>query len=361
MKYSIKIIGLLIVGCTCLLRPNDCFSYHVAYNYYVYATNSDGIPIMDNQILQDQTYVDGNYTKTGDFGNFGSAMFMVDLLDKSISVTAQSHGLQINEYNFAVGTGRVEKAEFFDYITFTAAEGTYVDGLYATMTGYMQGRISSDVAAGARCQCVVYFGPEVFDTGLLETGVEVSQAIIVDETFNVILEIVPPGTTLNQPTNYLHQVRLGFYNGRTWSNSYNPGSGYVTGDGNIDFLDGLRITSLTATPGVTWVSESGAFEGGVSSVPASAQMQLHQNVPNPFNPSTTIEYTLMESGQVNLTVFDISGQLVRTLVDMYLDKGPTSVLWNGTDSTGKQVGSGTYFYRLETGGFTETKRMTLVK
>jgi len=361
MKHSIKIIVLLIIGCTCLLRPDDCFSYHVAFDYYAYATNSGESPLIDDQILQNQTYVDGAYTITGDFGNYGSAMFMVDLLDKSVSVTAQSHGVQISQYSIATGTGRVEQAEFLDIITFTAAEGTHADGLYATMTGYMLGEISSDVGAGANCQCVLYFGPEVFDTGLLETDIDVSQTIIVDETFNIMLEIVPPGTTLNQPTNYLHQVRLGVYNGRTWSVSYNPGGGNTTGDGAINFNDGLRIMSLTATPGVTWVSESGAFESDVSSVPASPQMQLQQNVPNPFNPSTTIEYTLVESGQVNMTIFDTSGRIVITLVDTYLDKGPTSVLWNGTDSTGKQVGSGTYFYRLKTGDFTETKQMTLIK
>ncbi len=87
---------------------------------------------------------------------------------------------------------------------------------------------------------------------------------------------------------------------------------------------------------------------------------LSQNYPNPFNPSTSINYELRitnyEKGK--LVIFDVLGKKVKEFV---LDKAKGSVVWNGTDEFGKQVGSGVYFYRLEAGNYSVRKRMTLLK
>lgn len=89
---------------------------------------------------------------------------------------------------------------------------------------------------------------------------------------------------------------------------------------------------------------------------------LGQAHPNPFNPSTTIEFSLAQSGNARLDVFTIDGRLVHTLVNRSLAAGPHSTTWNGLDSRGRSVASGTYFYRLTTGtGFSEAGRMVLVK
>ena len=89
---------------------------------------------------------------------------------------------------------------------------------------------------------------------------------------------------------------------------------------------------------------------------------LQANFPNPFNPSTSIEYALPESSPVQLIVYDILGQQVRELVSRSSQNaGFYRVEWDGLDSRGNGVGSGIYFYRLETPRFTHTRKMMLIK
>jgi len=100
----------------------------------------------------------------------------------------------------------------------------------------------------------------------------------------------------------------------------------------------------------------------VSAVDLQPPLILHQNSPNPFNPQTEISFVLPSRSAVHLRVYDVSGQLVRSLIDgTRIDAGHGSVFWNGRDDQGHPVVSGTYFYRLEAGGYTETKRMTLIR
>ena len=81
-----------------------------------------------------------------------------------------------------------------------------------------------------------------------------------------------------------------------------------------------------------------------------------------FNPQTTIAFEIPSQQDVTLRVFDLSGRLVRNLIQGELrTPGRHEVVWNGRDDAGRQVASGTYFYRLEAGEFAETKRMVLVK
>jgi purple acid phosphatase-like protein len=89
---------------------------------------------------------------------------------------------------------------------------------------------------------------------------------------------------------------------------------------------------------------------------------LGANFPNPFNPATSIEYGLPSAGPVDLAVFDLLGQKVRTLISAEEQgAGFYTVRWDGLDSAGRAVGSGLYFYRLETPQFNRTEKMTLLK
>jgi flagellar hook assembly protein FlgD len=88
---------------------------------------------------------------------------------------------------------------------------------------------------------------------------------------------------------------------------------------------------------------------------------LYPNYPNPFNPTTTIRYDLSGGGPVRLTVFDITGALVRTLVDGERPAGIHEATWDGRDEKGREVASGVYFYRLEAGDYARTRKMLLVK
>ncbi len=89
--------------------------------------------------------------------------------------------------------------------------------------------------------------------------------------------------------------------------------------------------------------------------------KLDQNYPNPFNPITTIKYQIPVKSMVNLSVFDVSGRLIRTLVNENNDSGFHAVRWDGRDGRGNPVGSGIYFSRIQAGSYVETKRMVLLR
>jgi len=91
-------------------------------------------------------------------------------------------------------------------------------------------------------------------------------------------------------------------------------------------------------------------------------IRLEGSYPNPFNPQTTIAFELPKREAVTLRVFDIAGRLVKSLISAEPHTpGRHEVVWNGRDESGRQVASGTYFYRLEAGSYSETKRMVLIK
>ena len=88
---------------------------------------------------------------------------------------------------------------------------------------------------------------------------------------------------------------------------------------------------------------------------------LGQNFPNPFNPVTKIEFGLDANAVMTLRIYDAAGRLVRTLVEGARPAGRYSELWDGRDSRGAAVASGIYFYRLDAGSFTQTKKMVLLR
>ncbi len=89
--------------------------------------------------------------------------------------------------------------------------------------------------------------------------------------------------------------------------------------------------------------------------------RLGANVPNPFNPFTTIAFDLAQPGHTRLSIFNIRGMLVNRLVDEPMVRGAHTIQWDGRDQSGKGVASGTYFYRLESGTVVTEKKMVLIK
>ena len=88
---------------------------------------------------------------------------------------------------------------------------------------------------------------------------------------------------------------------------------------------------------------------------------LAQNYPNPFNPETTIQFDLAVETSVSLRVYDVTGQVVRTLVSTSLPAGSYTHLWDGSNEQGMKVGNGVYFYELKAGNFSSKKKMTLLQ
>lgn len=103
----------------------------------------------------------------------------------------------------------------------------------------------------------------------------------------------------------------------------------------------------------------GEHSNGIPMVPL--EYSLSQNFPNPFNPSTAINYTLAHSGKVKLDIFNVLGQKVRTLVDAQQGIGAYSVTWDGKDNHGILLSSGIYYYQIQANLYRSVKKMTLVK
>jgi len=107
------------------------------------------------------------------------------------------------------------------------------------------------------------------------------------------------------------------------------------------------------------------FTSGTSStsdeVPLLFKTALDGNYPNPFNPSTVIRFSLAGEFRVSVDIYNLKGQLVRSVVDGVYKAGKHNVVWNGEDERGGQVSSGIYLYRMRAGGYTEVRKMLLLK
>jgi hypothetical protein len=110
-----------------------------------------------------------------------------------------------------------------------------------------------------------------------------------------------------------------------------------------------------------WPIDSSGIGEEVAAGAVPARFNLGQNNPNPFNPSTAIDFVVAETGPVQLRIFNVSGQLVRTLVDANVEAGQFSVSWDGRDDLGVQVASGVYYYRIDATDFSQTRKMVLLK
>lgn len=125
-----------------------------------------------------------------------------------------------------------------------------------------------------------------------------------------------------------------------------------------DLNDSLSYGSILVT------ETAGGFvldlgDDGLSAIPGKAR--LHQNYPNPFNPTTTIQYELAAASRVILSVYDLLGQEVNTLVSGTRGPGVHAATWDGTNQNGRKVSSGLYLYRLEVGGLVQTRKLLLAK
>lgn len=91
------------------------------------------------------------------------------------------------------------------------------------------------------------------------------------------------------------------------------------------------------------------------------EFEVAQNYPNPFNPTTTISYAVPKAAHVSMAVYNVLGQLTTILVDADKQAGSYTVVWDGTDRSGRTVSSGIYMYRLQAGNYTASKKMLLMK
>lgn len=162
--------------------------------------------------------------------------------------------------------------------------------------------------------------------------------LVLDNT-NMPLDFNRP--MLASTPEFMNNPKTSALNGRAW---------YVWSDPKSEGQNIYAAKFLYQPTGVTEPSEI---------LPNS--FELYQNYPNPFNPSTTIAFSLNSANKVKLTVYNIVGQKIITLVDGMLEAGEHKVDWNGTNEFNQPVASGIYLYRLETTNNSSSKKMMLLK
>jgi hypothetical protein len=159
-------------------------------------------------------------------------------------------------------------------------------------------------------------------------------------------KVISTGTT--PEGNKIGKIGFLLYNDYTWganavappAHSVNDGGTAMFMEMQIEFGRSLSNTDVTA-PHIT--------------------SMLSQNYPNPFNPETNISFDMPANGNAKLEIYNVKGQLVKSLFDGIATFGRNSLVWNGTDKGGQTVTSGIYFYRLSTDNHSETRKMMLMK
>jgi len=252
----------------------------------------------------------------------------------------------------------------------------------------------------------VYFNPQggtiepgetieievIFDATILDAGFSYSGAIIVynniedDVIVPVTMEVLMP--FLPAPTNLQVDSQSGLF---TWDAPDQNLLGLKKIDERQElmmyhiYLDDIGIDTTEETfyqfedlvinqeyiAGVQSVYDIGlsdivtigfVYEGVSVDVPFDTYTtKLFNNYPNPFNPETTISFSLQESSTVSIIIYDIRGAIITKLVDSLYGSGNHHILWNGKDRKGNSVPSGIYFYLMETHDYQETKKMLLLK
>ncbi len=122
---------------------------------------------------------------------------------------------------------------------------------------------------------------------------------------------------------------------------------------SVQALDAQFKGSLFSTEGV--------FEATSANDPVAPQTTLNGNFPNPFNPTTTIQYALQKDSKVRISVYNIKGQLVKDLINGTQTAGKHQIEWKGEDSSGRKCSSGVYFYRMTTDTYQKQKKALLLK
>lgn len=121
------------------------------------------------------------------------------------------------------------------------------------------------------------------------------------------------------------------------------------------------IPKLTSVKVLATCQSSWTLPGDVGDSQTALVNRLYQNEPNPFNPRTTIKFSLAQNGPVKVLIYDVNGRLVKTLQDGTLNAGPHSLTWDGTNDAGNHVGSGVFWAQMKAGSFVSNKKMVILK
>ena len=193
---------------------------------------------------------------------------------------------------------------------------------------------------------------------------------------NYTLQWSPSGNIDEDSIHYLVYAKIGFYpveeiydttvttlpiSSREFLNNVfeeTPGN-RVTVRFSVSATDGIDTVDVSGDDRVVYVNRYDYLS--TKSVGIPTEFALHENYPNPFNPSTTLRFDLPEVSNINLTIYNMLGQKIRTFDIKSSPAGHHSLKWNATNDYGNPVGAGVYFYKLQTKDFVKTRKMVLLK
>jgi hypothetical protein len=162
-------------------------------------------------------------------------------------------------------------------------------------------------------------------------------------------------------------AKIYFSTGPNWKAEYSVPINSIIWPGGLGVPPGIGLQCVDSS-GQAWtpVFKVGALDVKEPEPAVPSHFELSQNYPNPFNPTTKIQFRVgslefRDPLNTTLKIYNILGQIVRTLVDEEKAPGNYNVVWDGKDDSGKEVSSGIYFYQLKTADYTFTKKMVLLR
>ena len=347
--------------------------------YGIYFTTDDGQNWSQSTTLetyslanQDATVLAGTLSWVAPAGifrstNYGTNFISTSLNDKNVySILYHGSNVFAGTYTFGIyestdnGTNWIQaglntkNVLSFSSNASTIFAGTYFFGVYTSTNNGQTWNQTSLSTQNVRALLIagqnIFAGTESFGVYIsTNNGAGWTQTALNNQT---VWSLASSGNILFSGTDS-NGVYMSTNNGASWIQK-NEGMGrqqinslYTTSD---YIYAGTQGSSVWRRPLTDIISVN---KQGIS---VTETYSLSQNYPNPFNPSTTIDYQLPKPGFVNLTVFDVLGQEVKTLVNEYKQAGTYNVRFDASE-----LPSGVYFYKITSGDFTSTKKLTLIK
>lgn len=182
---------------------------------------------------------------------------------------------------------------------------------------------------------------------------ETPKGIVSDSAGNIFATI----ETFDNLNNYLIlNVKLNPSNGNySWSHIYSPNTQNFSNSIISDNLMNIYVSGQTGSRSFV-IKYSQQIVGIINQNNIAEYFELNQNYPNPFNPVTNISFSVAKSQIVKVIVYDINGKLVEVLLDKFINSGNYNIMFDGS-----KLSSGVYFYKIQTEGFSDTKKMILAK
>jgi len=201
------------------------------------------------------------------------------------------------------------------------------------------------------------FSTHADNDSLIQFRWEKSNDVDSDVTYNLTIELEFFGNTYTDIHENISDTTIGVS-----SNSLDPILD-VTSQDEVVF----SYSIITSDGQDSVWSNTGEFVlsraalGSIDGYAIPEQFSLHQNYPNPFNPVTTLRYDIPENSHITITIYDMLGREVKTLINQTQDAGYRSVIWDATNDYGKPVSAGIYLYQIQAGEYISTKKMVLLK